>query len=298
MLTRRQVGVAGAGVVTWLMGLRSSSALARPVRVAELPSCEDKRQIGPWLVTSFENYTSMDLDRSQIQVHSPAVQPSWVDSKKQGTLQVVVGFPDLIENKELEVQIGSDRRSLVAREFAGRSEGGQSYAVEIEGQDQRGEAVRVTVNHNGSAVVEFEYDPTAYRQAWEYGLAQQVVLATRLQAGECEAVEDGAPCFVTTACVGLLGLDDDCFELRALRRFRDHWLANTPSGRADIDHYYAAAPAILTALRDRGDEHQLLLFYATHVLPSAVAAALGLNQVAHRLYRDMMRRLEGRYSAA
>ena len=38
-------------------------------------------------------------------------------------------------------------------------------------------------------------------------------------------------CFITTACCEALGLDDDCFELRTLRRYRDQVLAKTAGRR-------------------------------------------------------------------
>jgi hypothetical protein len=52
---------------------------------------------------------------------------------------------------------------------------------------------------------------------------------------------------------------------------------------------------ILAEISRRGDSRRLSRLYATHILPSALAARLGFNQIARILYTDMMRRLEGRY---
>ncbi len=61
-------------------------------------------------------------------------------------------------------------------------------------------------------------------------------------AGKCEYDEfDG--CFLTTATCGAFGLPEDCFELRALRRFRDRYMTRKPPGRAGIADYCAKAPA-------------------------------------------------------
>lgn len=98
-------------------------------------------------------------------------------------------------------------------------------------------------------------------------------------------------CFLTTACCGLIGLDDDCFELRALRAFRDDVLRDAPGGRRDIALYYVAAPAILAAMRAAGRERELLRYYASHILPCAVMARMGLKTATRLLYRDLMRRL-------
>jgi hypothetical protein len=102
-------------------------------------------------------------------------------------------------------------------------------------------------------------------------------------------------CFLTTACCELVGLPDDCFELRALRRFRDDVLAATPGGRADIALYYERAPRILSAMAQRGETQRLLPLYFSHILPSAVLARLGLKRLPDRLYRNLMARLTRRY---
>jgi hypothetical protein len=102
-------------------------------------------------------------------------------------------------------------------------------------------------------------------------------------------------CFLTTACCELIGLRDDCFELSALRRFRDGVMLPTPEGRADVARYYALAPLILAKLRRAGGEAELLRLYRSHILPSAILARLGLRTLPWRLYSAMMRRLEARY---
>ncbi len=102
-------------------------------------------------------------------------------------------------------------------------------------------------------------------------------------------------CFLTTACCELVGLTDDCFELRALRRFRDQVLARTPEGRRDIALYYERAPQILRMMAVRDETRHLLPLYFTHILPSAVLAHLGLRRLPDRLYRDLMGRLTRRY---
>jgi hypothetical protein len=109
---------------------------------------------------------------------------------------------------------------------------------------------------------------------------------------ECEYVD----CFMTTACVGRVGLADDCFELATLRRFRDDVLAHMPGGAADIALYYRHAPDILRRLKTSGDAaHELARLYARYVLPSALAARLGLNRIARGIYTRMMRELADRY---
>jgi len=96
------------------------------------------------------------------------------------------------------------------------------------------------------------------------------------------------PCFLTASCCELVGLADDCFELRTLLRYRDEVLADMPGGRGDIERYYGIAPVILASIRRKGRERELLALYFTHILPSAMLARVGLNRTARRLYTHMM----------
>jgi hypothetical protein len=102
-------------------------------------------------------------------------------------------------------------------------------------------------------------------------------------------------CFLTTACCGMVGLSDDCFELTMLRRFRDRVMLRTAAGRRDVERYYECAPAILAAMRARGETGRLRGLYFGTILPSAILIRLGFDGPARRLYTRMMLRLEARY---
>lgn len=102
-----------------------------------------------------------------------------------------------------------------------------------------------------------------------------------LRARQCEPQAGG--CHLTTVCCGMIGLADDCWELRTLRAFRDGWLVRQESGRADIARYYREAPEIARALAsDPGAARRV---YRRFVLPSAAMAYLGWNRAAWGLYR-------------
>lgn len=98
-------------------------------------------------------------------------------------------------------------------------------------------------------------------------------------------------CFITTACCDLVGLEDTCFELTALRAFRDRVLPTLPDGERDIARYYMLAPVILDVMRRNGSERVLLRYYASHILPCAILARSGFGAATQWLYRDLMRRL-------
>lgn len=106
-------------------------------------------------------------------------------------------------------------------------------------------------------------------------------------AGKC-AYPIGVPCFLTTATCGVIGLPDDCFELRALRRFRDRHMSRTAEGRAEIAAYYAQAPAIAARLTAEPGARTLRRLYRTAILPCALLATLGCDRITHRMYRRMM----------
>lgn len=113
-------------------------------------------------------------------------------------------------------------------------------------------------------------------------------------AGYCgyeDYSKDPNGCFLTTAACGAIGLPDDCFELRSLRRFRDRYMSRTAAGRAEIADYYAQAPAIAARLAAEPGTRSLRRLYRTTILPCAILAALGFDRITHRLYRRMMRRL-------
>ena len=59
----------------------------------------------------------------------------------------------------------------------------------------------------------------------------------------------------------MLGLPDDCFELRTLRRYRDETLAAMPGGNAAIAAYYLLAPSILDRLPRQDRVARLLSVY-------------------------------------
>lgn len=109
----------------------------------------------------------------------------------------------------------------------------------------------------------------------------------------CEIPSAGAPCFFTTATTGAVGLPDTCFELQALRRFRDTVLTRTATGRALIAEYYLIAPALVSAIDARPDARRVWLgLYRAYVLPVAVLARLGLSRLALAHYTRLVRRIQ------
>lgn len=104
------------------------------------------------------------------------------------------------------------------------------------------------------------------------------------------------PCYITTATCRGMGLSDDCWELRLLRRFRDEVLLARPEGRAEVREYYAIAPLIVAAI-DRLDNADAIYrdILARHLTPAVTAVAAGAHGDAYRLYRRMVAELYTRF---
>jgi hypothetical protein len=146
-------------------------------------------------------------------------------------------------------------------------------------------SIEMAVKLEGKEECSFKLNCETLRAGLAWASERQEALKKRLDEGKCTPPEG---CFITSACCEVLGLDDDCFELRALRRYRDEVLAKQQDGLAAIAIYYQLAPLILARLPHETRETRLRAVYARYILPAALAAHLGLNALACRLYRRML----------
>ena len=149
-------------------------------------------------------------------------------------------------------------------------------------------SVEMTIKLGDKDDCRFKLDCQSLRQALDWAEERQATLATQYAENTCAPPEG---CFITSACCEVLGLTDDCFELASLRRYRDCVLAAIPAGRAEIARYYQLAPAILASLPPDRRGPLLLSVYGRFILPSAIAAKLGLNRLAYCLYVRMIAEL-------
>ena len=63
-----------------------------------------------------------------------------------------------------------------------------------------------------------------------------------------KAKTSSSPCFITTACVEIAGLSDNCKELEAMRFLRDEYLSKSREGRKMVKEYYEIAPHIVEVI--------------------------------------------------
>lgn len=100
-------------------------------------------------------------------------------------------------------------------------------------------------------------------------------------------------CFLTSACVEARGLSDDCYELMVLRKFRDGYMRETPTGERDIYEYYRVAPAIVENIRKKDNVAEIFdKIYEELVVPCVELIENGDNEIAYGIYRRAVKKLQ------
>ncbi|WDP91472.1 MAG: hypothetical protein HUN04_17915 [Desulfobacter sp.] len=145
--------------------------------------------------------------------------------------------------------------------------------------------LEIEFSADGQTLFSRKYDVNGILRA--YSEAKPKYLAEKLRADN-KRCDPG--CFLTTAVCGHIGLDDDCWELRTLRKFRDNYLMKTKTGRRQIDEYYSIAPIIVERINLKNNSQYLYLsMYWKFILPSAVLIKMGLLEKAHSKYYSLVK---------
>ena len=106
----------------------------------------------------------------------------------------------------------------------------------------------------------------------------------------------GGGCFITTAAVEFMGLDDDCEELNTLRIFRDKLVAEDSELRELVLEYYRTAPQIVKAISESEDKEEVLNeIYNDVVLTVVSLLKAGEIEQAKKQYLAIYNRLKERY---
>ncbi len=122
---------------------------------------------------------------------------------------------------------------------------------------------------------------------------------TRLSVGSFEEIDGGFKrklCYITTAVCRSLGKDDDCYELRTLRDYRDGYLLKSDEGRNVVDTYYNIAPTIVNRI-NKGDQatETYLGIFRQYISPCISYIEAGDYEECRKLYSDMVFSLKDRY---
>lgn len=103
-------------------------------------------------------------------------------------------------------------------------------------------------------------------------------------------------CYLTTACVDVMGLADNCRELNVLRSFRDGYMSSQPQGEMDIKEYYCKAPDIITQIA-KCDNYRSVYkkLYSEVIVPCVQLIENGEYEIAYQKYKQMVLNLEEEY---
>jgi hypothetical protein len=283
----------------------------------QLPPCEARRIFGNWEAKIWDSLGGITGSirlvsgagpaetnrRCWTTDDNPGVYIAWDGAGKANywiTFNCVQSVAPRQFNLSLTGADGKQLRSLLNTELrrnanAGGSEVWASVNQIFAGQGveqwlNRRERFSLSAEGDAGSLLSFDVDGSAFPDAWQFFAAESARLRSQRDK-QC-----GSDCFITTACCELLALEDDCFELRTLRRFRDDYLLQAPGGRDQVASYYDVAPQILFAMQSTAEIHTLESVYFLSILPCAIFAHFGLNSLARKIYTRMMSELEAKYS--
>ena len=97
-------------------------------------------------------------------------------------------------------------------------------------------------------------------------------------------------CYLTSACMSYFqeNFDDNCYELRVLRWFRDNFVS-----KEDIEHYYTTAPIIVSAINDISNSNTIYNYIYDNVVDACVTAIEnGDYEFAYNRYKNTILSLE------
>ena len=109
--------------------------------------------------------------------------------------------------------------------------------------------------------------------------------------GSKKEIKNGkeAGCFISTAICKSLGKDDECYELRTLRNYRDTWLSIEANGIEIIEEYYRIAPFIVDIIdRNANSSYIYLDIYNQYLIKCLYFIEKELNEAALLTYKDMV----------
>ena len=110
----------------------------------------------------------------------------------------------------------------------------------------------------------FTTQKEAYLHARGVALNNGLTITVYYPTGGIKAVidprnraEEESNCFLTTSCVKYFQLDDKCYELETLRKYRDKYLLKSTEGKELVNQYYILAPDLVKKLESSENRHDL-----------------------------------------
>ena len=107
-----------------------------------------------------------------------------------------------------------------------------------------------------------------------------------------KAKTSSSPCFITTACVEMAGLPNDCKELEAMRFLRDEYLLKSEGGRKMIKEYYEIAPHIVKSINKNERKEEIYDWIYEKIKHIVKVIENGDFEKAIKNYRKMVSKLK------
>lgn len=314
-LTRRRSLALIGGVFGWLT--IGQSKIAKAVEKSNNPhSGAGKRdliirdgvytdQIGDWILTGFDENFIFEQVRNIV----PYESADAMKYSRETKLSVLIRMPNInVARTERTLQISfpfgsryqwrdkkidcilyvDDREFAYLNQLNGNLLWPDIPLDKIE-ELAKGNTLTLILNENGRAHYRVDFPLGGTIRTLK--IAQQYFASFSRSAGSrgkasASTIDDD--CFVTTAVCQHIGLDDDCFELRVLRAFRDGPLRRLPGGLDAIREYYDRAPGYVAHLSSIWKKREWLMLYVRWILPCVAMARLGFHRLTYRRYRQMM----------
>lgn len=103
-------------------------------------------------------------------------------------------------------------------------------------------------------------------------------------------VQDNGGCYLTSSCINYFknNFDDNCYELKTLRWFRDNFVL-----KEDIEHYNKTAPIIVFAINNSPNSNALYNYIYDNIISVCVTAIENGNyEFAYKRYKSSILELE------
>ncbi len=113
-------------------------------------------------------------------------------------------------------------------------------------------------------------------------------------ADKSEKSSTDIECFLTTACMRYFqeNFDDNCYELRVLRWFRDNFVS-----KEDIDHYYKVAPIIVETINKKEKSNIIYDYVYDNIVDYCVEQIeQGNYEQAYNRYKNSVLILEKQFA--
>lgn len=128
---------------------------------------------------------------------------------------------------------------------------------------------------------------------------EKKVTSMKISYSNYESIEGGFRkklCYITTAVCESQNKPDNCYELNALREYRDGYLMQTGQGKQLVEEYYDIAPALVMCIDMQKDSREIYEnIYKKYLLPCLDCIENNRLDDCREHYVSMVRELENRY---